>query len=468
MASSKPSDIVSRIRNENIRFLDYRFSDIFGRHCHLTVPAANISEEQLFEGQTIDGSSFPAWKSIHMSDMVLLPDLDTAMIDPFFQEKTLIFFCNVVDPADGKGYDRDPRTIAKRAENYVKTSGIGDNAFFGPELEFFVFDKVSWGCEQSNCFYKIESCESNSSFSNTCRTGHYPKLKGGYMALPPTDSLHDFRSWVCCLLESVGIPVEIHHHEVGSFGQCEVGTKFSTLVQRSDWVQLVKYVVKNAASRFNKTVTFMPKPILGDNGSGMHCHQSIWKNGKNIFAGNDKIGLSQTALFYIGGILKHARALNAFTNPTVNSYRRLVAGYEAPVRITYSAKNRSAAIRIPYSSSDASRRIEVRFPDPSANPYLSQVALLMAGLDGVINQIDPGEPVDKNLYVANKDILSIPQFSGSIDEALSELDLDRDFLVAPGILSHDFIDAYIATKSEESQLTRSYIHPAEFEMYYDC
>ncbi|WP_092401686.1 MULTISPECIES: type I glutamate--ammonia ligase [Candidatus Ichthyocystis] len=468
-SNSKYSDIISRIKNDDIKFLDYRFSDIFGRHCHLTLPAQNASEQLLFEGQTIDGSSFPAWKNVQVSDVILAPDIDTAVIDPFFQEKTLSFFCNVVDPVDGKGYDRDPRTIAQRAENYLKTSGIGDSAFFGPELEFFVFDKVSWGCGSSNSFYNIESCEACGSSINNSISGHYPRTKEGYMTLPPTDNLHDLRSWICVLLERVGLQVEIHHHEVAAFGQCEIGTRFSTLVQKSDWVQLVKYVVKNAAARFNKTATFMPKPILNDNGSGMHCHQSIWKSGKNLFAGSERIGLSQTALFYIGGILKHARAISAFTNPTINSYRRLIPGYEAPVRLAYSAKNRSAAVRIPYSSSDSSRRVEVRFPDASSNPYLAQAAMLIAGMDGIANQTSPGDQIDRNLYdLSKEDALSIPKLPSSLDESLRELDVDREFLVRTGVMSHDFIDSYITAKMEELSRSRAYIHPVEFAMYYSC
>ena len=342
------------------------------------------------DGHAFDGSSIAGWKGIQASDMLLMPDPATAYMDPFMDENTLVITCDVVEPTDGKGYDRDPRSIAKRAEAYLKSTGLGDTAYFGPEPEFFIFDSVNWEVNMSGCFVKITSEEaawSSAEKFDGGNTGHRPTVKGGYFPVPPVDSLNDIRAAMCLALEDIGVPVEVHHHEVATAGQCEIGTLFNTLVRRADWTQALKYVVHNVAHQYGKTATFMPKPIVGDNGSGMHVHQSIWKDGKNLFAGNGYAGLSEFALYYIGGIIKHARALNAITNPGTNSYKRLVPGFEAPVKLAYSARNRSASIRIPHVQSDKARRIETRFPDPTANPYLAFTALMMAGLDGVQNKI---------------------------------------------------------------------------------
>jgi glutamine synthetase len=391
-------------------------------------------------------------------------------MDPFFDESTLILSCDVVEPSDGKGYDRCPRSIAKRAEAYLKSSGIGDTAYFGPEPEFFIFDSVTWHADMSGASVKIESEEAAWSSSEKFEggnVGHRPGIKGGYFPVPPVDSFQDIRSAMCLALEEMGVPVEVHHHEVATAGQCEIGTRFSTLVKRADWTQILKYVVFNVAHAYGKTATFMPKPIVGDNGSGMHVHQSIWKDGQNLFAGNGYGGLSETALFYIGGIIKHARALNAITNPGTNSYKRLVPGFEAPVMLAYSAKNRSASIRIPHVANPKGRRIETRFPDPSANPYLCFSALLMAGLDGIQNKIHPGEAMDKNLYdLPPEEEKLIPTVCSSLDQALEYLDKDREFLTRGGVFSNDWIDAFIELKMEEVTRFRMTTHPVEFAMYY--
>jgi glutamine synthetase len=402
--------------------------------------------------------------------MLLFPDPKTANVDPFMEEPTLLLTCNVVDPTDGKGYDRDPRTIADRAEKYLKTTGIGDTIYFGPEPEFFVFDSITWDSNMSGSSVKISS-EEASWDSNTehegGNVGHRPAVKGGYFPVPPVDSLQDLRSAMCLTLEEMGVPVEVHHHEVGGSGQNEIGTKFSSLTQRADWTQILKYVVMNTAHNFGKTATFMPKPVLNDNGSGMHVHQSIWKGGKNLFAGKKYAGLSDMALYYIGGIIKHGKALNALTNPSTNSYKRLVPGFEAPVMLAYSAKNRSAAIRIPFVSSDKARRIEVRFPDPTANPYLAFSALMMAGLDGIQNKIYPGEAAVKDLYdLTAKEEAKIPQVAATLPEALDALKVDRKFLTAGGVFSDDFLDSFIDLKMEEVTRLRMTPHPVEFDMYY--
>jgi glutamine synthetase len=402
--------------------------------------------------------------------MLLMPDPSTAHLDPFTDEPTLILTCDVIEPADGKGYDRDPRSIAKRADAYLKSSGIGDVAYFGPEPEFFVFDSITWNVDMSGCFVKIASGEAPWSTGLEMEggnMGHRPPVKGGYFPVPPVDSLQDLRSAMCLALEEQGVEVEVHHHEVAAPGQCEIGTKFAPLVQRADWIQIMKYTIHNVAHQFGKTATFMPKPVVGDNGSGMHVHQSVWKDGKNLFAGNGYAGLSEFALFYIGGIIKHAKALNAITNPGTNSYKRLVPGFEAPINLAYSARNRSASIRIPFVQSDKARRIEVRFPDPTANPYLAFAALLMAGLDGVQNKIHPGDAIDKNLYdLPPEEAKKVPNVCSSLDMALEHLDKDREFLTRGGVFSNDMIDAYIELKMEEVTRFRMTTHPVEFDMYY--
>src|ERR1700704_2401884 len=401
MAAKTVADVMKMVKENEVKLVDFRFTDTRGKEQHVWVPLSHFDEDKFTGGHAFDGSSIAGWKGIEASDMLLMPDPATANIDPFFEEPTLILTCDVIEPGDGKPYERDPRSLAKRAEAYLKSSGIGDAAFFGPEPEFFVFDSVRWGVDMSGSFSKIESEEAawNSGKEYEHGTsGYRPGVKGGYFPVPPVDSFQDMRSEMCLILESLGVPCEVHHHEVGTAGQMELGTRFSTLVQRADWLQIQKYVISNVAHAYGKTATFMPKPIVGDNGSGMHVHQSVWKDGKNLFTGNGYSGLSDFALYYIGGIIKHARALNAITNPGTNSYKRLVPGFEAPINLAYSSKNRSASCRIPHVASPKGRRVEVRFPDPTANPYLAFSALLMAGLDGVQNKIKPGDPIDKDLY----------------------------------------------------------------------
>ncbi len=466
------ADVMKMVKDNDIKFVDFRFTDTRGKEQHVTVPVSAFNEEKFTEGHAFDGSSIAGWKGIQASDMQLMPDPDTANIDPFMDEPTLILTCDVVDPTDGKGYDRCPRSLAKRAEAYLKSSGIGDTAYFGPEPEFFIFDSIQWDVSMSGSSVRINSEEgawaSNDKFEGG-NTGHRPGVKGGYFPVPPVDSLQDVRSAMCISLEEMGVPVEVHHHEVATAGQCEIGTKFSTLTERADWTQITKYVVLNTAHAYGKTATFMPKPFAGDNGSGMHVHQSIWKDGKNLFAGNGYAGLSDFALYYIGGIIKHAKALNAITNPGTNSYKRLVPHFEAPVKLAYSAKNRSASIRIPFVHSDKARRVEARFPDPIANPYLAFSALMMAGLDGVQNKIHPGEPATKDLYhLPPEEDALIPTVCASLEEALANLDKDREFLTRGGVFSDDWIDAYIALKMEEVNKLRMTPHPAEFGLYYSC
>ena len=402
--------------------------------------------------------------------MLLMPDPSTAVLDPFREESTLNITCDVVEPSDGKGYELDPRSLAKRAEAFLKSSGVGDAAYFGPEPEFFIFDGVTWNVDMSGSSVKIKSEEASWSTGIDFEGGnlaHRPAVKGGYFPVPPVDSFQDIRSEMCLILEQMGVPVEVHHHEVAGAGQCEIGTKFSTLTQRADWTQILKYVVHNVAASYGKTATFMPKPVVGDNGSGMHVHQSVWKDGQNLFSGNGYAGLSDFALYYIGGIIKHARALNAITNPGTNSYKRLVPGFEAPVKLAYSARNRSASIRIPYVSNPKGRRIEVRFPDPTANAYLAFSAMLMAGLDGVMNKIHPGDPSDKNLYdLPPEEDKKIPTVCSSLDMALEALDKDREFLTRGGVFTDGMIDAYIALKMDEVTRFRMTTHPVEFDMYY--
>ena len=466
------ADVMKLVKENEVKFVDFRFTDTRGQEQHVSVPVSAFNEEKFTEGHAFDGSSIAGWKGIHASDMLLMPDPKTANLDPFMDESTLILTCDVVDPTDGKGYDRCPRSIAKRGEAYLKASGIGDVAYFGPEPEFFIFDSVNWSIDMSGSMCKVHSEESAWSSSEVYEggnIGHRPGVKGGYFPVPPIDSLQDVRSAMCIALEEMGVPVEVHHHEVATAGQCEIGTLFSSLTQRADWTQILKYVVHNTAHAYGKTATFMPKPIVGDNGSGMHVHQSIWKGGKNLFAGNGYAGLSEFALYYIGGIIKHARALNAITNPGTNSYKRLVPGFEAPVKLAYSAKNRSASVRIPYVASDKARRIEVRFPDPIANPYLAFTAMMMAGLDGVQNKIHPGEAATKDLYhLSPEEDAKIPTVCSSLEQALEYLDNGREFLTRGGVFSDDWIDSYIELKMEEVTKMRMTTHPIEFAMYYSC
>ena len=466
------SDVIKKISDDDIQFVDFRFTDTRGKEQHVSVPASTV-EESIFEsGKMFDGSSIAGWKGINESDMILMPDASTAIVDPFFSDSTMILRCDILEPSTMEGYGRDPRSVAKRAEAYLNSTGIADTAFFGPEPEFFVFDDVKWSNDMSGAFYKTDSDESawnSQKHFEDGNIGHRPGIKGGYFPVPPVDSLQDLRSAMCQVLEEMGVVVEVHHHEVGTAGQCEIGTKFNTLTERADWNQILKYVVHNVAHNYGKTATFMPKPIVGDNGSGMHVHQSLFKDGNNLFQGDLYGNLSQTAMYYIGGIIKHARAINAFSNASTNSYKRLVPGFEAPVMLAYSARNRSASIRIPYESNPKARRIEVRFGDPTGNPYLTFAAMMMAGLDGIQNQIDPGPANDKDLYdLPPEEEGRIPTVCSSLDQALDALDNDRDFLKAGGVFSDDCIDSYIELKMDEVTALRQATHPIEFELYYSC
>lgn len=464
--------VLSMIEEHKVRYIDLRFTDTRGKEQHITIPAHQVNDDFFEEGKMFDGSSIGGWKGINESDMVLMPDATTAMLDPFFQDPTLIIRCDVLEPGTMKGYDRDPRSISKRAEDYLKSSGIADTVLFGPEPEFFLFDDIRFKNDISGASYAINDIEAawntNTKYEDGNK-GHRPMVKGGYFPLPPVDSSQDIRSTMCNIMEEMGLVVEAHHHEVATAGQNEVATRFNTMTKKADETQIYKYVVQNVAHVFGKTATFMPKPLVGDNGSGMHCHMSLSKNGVNLFAGDKYGGLSEMALYYIGGIIKHARALNAFTNPTTNSYKRLVPGFEAPVMLAYSARNRSASIRIPVVASMKARRIEVRFPDPLANPYLAFAAQLMAGLDGIINKIHPGDAMDKNLYdLPPEEAKEIPTVAGSLEEALNALNADREFLTRGGVFTDDAIDAYLELLRADVQRVRMAPHPLEFEMYYSA
>lgn len=467
-----PNDVIQMISDNDVKFVDFRFTDTHGQEHHVSVPAKTVDEDAFEDGKMFDGSSIGGWKGINASDMIMMPIADTAVMDPFSDEPTLIIRCDIIEPDTMQGYERDPRSTARRAEAYMRSTGIADTVFVGPEPEFFVFDGISWINEMGECGFKIESDEaawsSNKSYEGN-NIGHRPGVKGGYFPVSPTDSLQDLRSAMCITMEEMGIEVEVHHHEVATAGQCEIGTKFNTLVEKADEVQIQKYVTKNVAHAYGKTATFMPKPIVGDNGSGMHVHQSLAKDGENLFAGDLYGGLSETALYYIGGTIKHAKAINAFANASTNSYKRLVPGFEAPVMLAYSARNRSASIRIPHVSSPKARRVEVRFPDPTGNPYFTFAALLMAGLDGIKNKIHPGDAMDKDLYdLPPEEEKAIPKVAASLEEALEALDADREFLTAGGVFSDDLIDAYIELKMGEVNRLRMATHPCEFDMYYSC
>ena len=465
-----PEDILKLVQEKNVKFIDLRFTDTRGKEQHVTIPTHQIDQAFFEDGKMFDGSSISGWKGINESDMILMPDSPTAVLDIFSEETTLNLRCDVVEPLTMQGYDRCPRSAAKRAEAYMQSTGIADQAFFGPENEFFVFDDVRWGSTMQGSFYKVESQEAHWHSEKEYEDGnigHRPGIKGGYFPVPPVDSLHDIRSAMCLALEEMGLVTEVHHHEVATGGQGEIGVRFDTLVKKGDEVQILKYVVMNVAHSYGKTATFMPKPLVDDNGNGAHVHQSLAKDGNNLFTGDGYGGLSDTALHYIGGILKHAKALNAFTNATTNSYKRLVPGFEAPTFLAYSARNRSASIRIPYESNPKGRRIEVRFPDSTGNPYFAFTAMLMAGLDGIQNKINPGEPMDKDLYdLAPEEEAGLPTVCYSLDQALEALDADRAFLTAGDVFSNDLIDAYIDLKMDEVTLLRKTTHPVEFEMYY--
>lgn len=464
------TDILKFIEEKKVAFVDLRFTDTIGKEQHITIPADKIDKNFLEEGKMFDGSSIRGWKKINASDMVLMPDADTAVMDPFYEAPTLQLRCNIVDPTNMLDYERDPRSLAKRAESYLKSTGIADVANFGPEPEFFIFDDVRFGVDINKAFYAVDAEEGawNSGKSYELgNTGHRPMLKGGYFPVPPVDSSQDMRSEMCRVLEEMGVEVEAHHHEVATGNQNEIATRYSGLVRKADEMLILKYVVHNVAHQYGKTATFMPKPLVGDNGSGMHCHQSLAKDGENIFAGDKYAGLSDTALYYMGGILKHSKALNAFTNPSTNSYCRLVPGFEAPVTLAYSARNRSAAIRIPHVSDPRARRIEIRFPDAMANPYLAFAAMLMAGLDGIKNKIMPGEPMDKDLYdLPPEEAKDLDTVCSSLSEAIEALERDCDFLLVGDVFSESMIKAYIELKQEEIQRIKLIPHPAEFELYY--
>ena len=464
------ADALKMIKDENVQFVDFRFTDTKGKEQHVSVPASVVDESTFDDGKMFDGSSIAGWKGINESDMILMPDAASAVMDPFLQDRTLILRCDVIEPATMQGYERDPRSIAKRAEAYLKSTGIADTAFFGPEAEFFVFDDVRWENDMGGAFYEIDSAEAawnSGKFHEDGNIGHRPGVKGGYFPVPPVDSLQDIRSAMCVAMAEMGLDVEVHHHEVGTAGQGEIGTKFHDLVRKADELQIYKYCVHNVAHQHGKTATFMPKPLVGDNGNGMHVHQSLFKGDDNIFSGDEYGGLSEAALYYIGGIFKHARAMNAFTNSTTNSYKRLVPGYEAPVLLAYSSRNRSAACRIPHVANPKARRVEVRFPDSAGNPYFTFVCMLMAGLDGIQNKIHPGDSLDKDLYdLPPEEEAKVATVADALDIALDALDQDREFLKAGGVFNDDTLDAYIELKREEVEALRLATHPLEFDLYY--
>jgi len=461
--------IFKMIKEKDVQYVDLRFTDVRGKMQHVTFDLSMVDKDLFVDGTMFDGSSIAGWKAINESDMLLMPDPSSARIDPFFQNTTLAIMCDILNPNDNTAYNRDPRMMAKKAENYLKSGGFGDTAYFGPEAEFFVFSDVKWNTDPNNTGYSFDDSELP---FNTGRAyeggnmGHRPGPKGGYFPVPPIDSLQDMRSEMLTLMSEMGLQPEKHHHEVAP-AQHELGMRFNTLVQMADNMQLYKYIVHNVAHSYGKTATFMPKPYFKDNGSGMHVHQSIWKDGNPLFAGDKYADLSQECLWYIGGIIKHAKAINAFSNATTNSYKRLVPGYEAPVLLAYSARNRSASVRIPWCANPKGKRIEVRFPDPASNPYLTFTALMMAGLDGIAKKIDPGPSMDKDLYsLPPEELKNIPTVCGSLRQAMESLDADRDFLKAGGVMDDDFIDSYIDLKMEDVMRVETHPHPVEFDMYY--
>ncbi|MBX6369581.1 MAG: type I glutamate--ammonia ligase [Rhodospirillales bacterium] len=461
--------VMSMIKEHDVKYVDFRFTDPRGKWQHLAHHLRTIDERMLEEGIMFDGSSIAGWKAINESDMVLMPDAETAVLDPFAAQTSLILFCDVHEPGTGQPYGRDPRSIAKKAEAFLASTGIGDTAYFGPEAEFFVFDDVRYKVGMNVGMYELDYEEGPHASAKALpdgNPGHRPPVKGGYFPVPPVDSAADLRAEMLTTMEAMGLKVEKHHHEVAP-GQHELGFEYGPLTRTADAMQIYKYVVHNVAHQYGKTATFMPKPIKGDNGSGMHVHQSIWKGEKPLFAGSGYADLSELALYYIGGIIKHAKALNAFTNPTTNSYKRLIPGFEAPVLLAYSSRNRSASCRIPYVSSPKAKRVEVRFPDPAANPYLCYAAMLMAGIDGIQNRIHPGDAMDKNLYdLPPEELKDVPQVCGSLREALGSLEADHAFLLKGDVFTRDFIDSYMELKWEEVWAFEHTPHPIEFQMYY--
>jgi len=471
MMTKSAQDVLKTIKEEDIKYVDFRFTDPRGKWQHVTFDVSMVDEDMFADGTMFDGSSIAGWKAINESDMVLMPDPSTAQLDPFFAAPTLSVVCDVLEPGTGESYSRDPRGIARKAEAFLASTGIGDTVFIGPEAEFFVFDDVRFKADPYNTGFKLDSAELPTNGDREYEggnMGHRIPTKGGYFPVPPLDSCQDMRGEMLAAMQSMGVTVEKHHHEVAS-AQHELGTKFNTLTQTGDEMQIYKYCIHNVANSYGKTATFMPKPVFGDNGSGMHVHLSIWKDGKPVFSGNKYADLSQECLWFIGGIIKHAKALNAFTNPSTNSYKRLVPGYEAPVLLAYSARNRSASCRIPWTNNPKAKRVEVRFPDPTANPYLAFSALLMAGLDGIINKIDPGPAMDKDLYdLPPRELKKIPTVCGSLREALDSLRKDNAFLKAGDVFTQDFIDSFIELKMAEVMRFEMTPHPVEFEMYYSC
>jgi glutamine synthetase len=467
-----PKQVLDFAKRKKVVMVDFKFIDFPGIWQHFSVPIEELEESTFEEGAGFDGSSIRGWQAIHASDMLIIPDPATAMMDPFRKYPTLSLICNIVDPVTKEPYTRDPRHIAQKAEQYLKSTGAGDTAYFGPEAEFFIFDDVQYDQTANTGFYFVDSVEGiwNSGREEGPNLGYKPRHKEGYFPVPPTDSFEDLRTEMCATMKDCGIRVEAQHHEVATGGQGEIDMRFSPLVEMADKLMLFKYIIRNVAHAHGKTVTFMPKPIFGDNGSGMHVHQSIWKKGRPLFAGKKYAGLSDMAMHYIGGILKHAPALAALTNPTTNSYKRLVPGFEAPVNLAYSARNRSASIRIPmYSASPKAKRVEVRFPDPSCNPYLAFPAMLMAGLDGIENKMDPGDALDKDLYeLPPEELADIPQMPGSLEDALDALEADHKFLLKGNVFTEDALEKWIGYKREaEVDALRLRPHPYEFFLYYD-
>ncbi|MFG1430772.1 type I glutamate--ammonia ligase [Xanthobacter sp. V2C-8] len=469
MTTKTAKDVLEQIKAEDVKYVDLRFTDPRGKWQHVTFDISMVDEEFLTEGTAFDGSSIAGWKAINESDMLLMPDPATTSIDPFFSETTLSIVCDVLEPTTGQPYGRDPRSIAKKAEAYLKSTAVGDSVFFGPEAEFFIFDDVRFKADPYNTGFKLDSVELPTNADTEYEggnLGHRVRTKGGYFPVPPIDSAQDMRSEMLASMAKMGAVVEKHHHEVAS-AQHELGLKFGSLVTMADHLQVYKYCIHQVANIYGKTATFMPKPVFGDNGSGMHVHQSIWKDGKPLFAGDKYADLSEYCLWYIGGVIKHAKSLNAFTNPLTNSYKRLVPGYEAPVLLAYSARNRSASCRIPYTNNPKAKRVEVRFPDPGANPYLAFAALFMAGMDGILNRIDPGQAMDKDLYdLPPAELKQIPTVCGSLREALDSLAADHDYLLKGDVFQKDFIESYIELKMAEVMRFEMTPHPVEFEMYY--
>lgn len=465
--------VLKMVKDLKIEFIDFKFVDFPGQWQHFTVPASEFDAGSFENGYGFDGSSIRGWKSIHESDMLIIPDPASAFVDPFIKAPTLSLICNVYEPATKEKYSRCPRSISQRADAYLKSTGLADTVYYGPEAEFFIFDDVRFDSQANTSYYFVDSVEGkwNSGRDEGPNLGYKPRYKEGYFPVPPTDSLVDLRNEMVRNLIGCGIHVEAQHHEVASGGQCEIDLRFAPLVTAADQLMMFKYIVKNTARAYNKTVTYMPKPIYGDNGSGMHVHTSLWKNGKPLFAGNGYAGLSEMALYFIGGLLKHAPSLLAFTNPTTNSYKRLVPGFEAPVNLAYSQRNRSASIRIPmYSASPKAKRIEFRCPDPSSNPYLAFSAMLMAGLDGVINRIDPGEPLEKDIYdMEPEELKNVPSTPPSLAEALSALEADHEYLLRGDVFTNEVIESWIKYKTEkEIKPMALQPHPYEFHLYYDC